>query len=88
MARKVQRSGQARKKRRKARRYGEAVRLRGTKITMEDLDYKNVALLQRLTSAQGKLFSRKRSGLPAPMQRRAALAVKRARFMALLPFVS
>lgn len=55
---------------------------------MSDLDYKNVPLLQRLTSAQGKLFSRKRSGLPAPAQRQAAVAVKRARLMALLPYAS
>jgi len=39
-------------------------------------------------SAQGKLFSRKRTGLSAMAQRRVALAVKRARFMALLPYVS
>ncbi len=91
MARKtMQRRGGQRgaKRKRKSRRSRDANHLRGAKVKMEDLDYKNIALLQRLTSAQGKLFSRKRSGLPAPMQRRAALAVKRARFMALLPFVS
>jgi small subunit ribosomal protein S18 len=55
---------------------------------MEDIDYKNVQLLQRLTSAQGKMFSRKRTGLSADAQRKATVALKRARFMALMPFVS
>ena len=77
-----------RKTKRKTRRFGETARLRGARLKLEDIDYKDVATLQRLTSAQGKLFSRKRSGLNAPAQRRVAKAVKRARFMALLPYVS
>jgi len=79
---------EVRKRRKKARRAQESTRLRGTRIRMEDLDYKNIALLQRLLSAQGKLFSRKRTGLSAQAQRAAARAVKRARQLALLPFVS
>ena len=47
-----------------------------------------MATLQRLTSAQGKLFSRKRTGLDAKCQRVAALALKRARFLALMPYVT
>jgi len=76
------------RKKRKARRAGEAARFRGVRVPLEEIDYKNVPLLQRLTSAQGKLFSRKRTGLSAECQRRAALALKRARFMALMPFVT
>jgi len=45
-------------------------------------------MLQRVVSAQGKLFSRKRTGLPAECQRKIALALKRARYMALMPYVS
>lgn len=78
----------SRKRKRKPRRTGESPRFRAAQVTLEELDYKNVALLQRLTSAQGKLFSRKRSGLNAMAQRRAALALKRARHLALMPFVS
>ena len=78
----------ARKGRKKSRRFIDAGRLRGARLKLEEIDYKDVATLQRLTSAQGKLFSRKRSGLSAPAQRRVALAVKRARFMAMLPYVS
>lgn len=77
-----------RRRRKKARRAAEAAKLRGTRVTIEELDYKNIAVLQRLLSAQGKMFSRKRSGLSAPLQRAATQAVKRARFMALLPYVS
>jgi len=87
MARKPQ-SSITRKKKRRPRRASDSTRFRGAKIKTEDLDYKNVAVLQRLTSAQGKQFSRKRSGLDAPAQRKAALAIKRARFMALLPYIS
>lgn len=77
-----------RRRRKKARRAADAARLRGPRVKPEELDYKNVATLQRLMSAQGKMFSRKRSGLSAPLQRAATRAVKRARFMALLPYVS
>lgn len=75
-------------RKKKTRRSHDAVRLRGAGIKPEDLDYKNVALLQRLTSAQGKLFSRKRTGLSAEMQRKATLALKRARFIGLMPYVT
>ena len=51
------------------------------------VDYKDVANLKKLITSQGKMFSRKRSGLCAAYQRAAADAVKRARFMGLLPFV-
>jgi small subunit ribosomal protein S18 len=51
------------------------------------VDYKDVVSLKKLVSAQSKLFSRKRSGLCAPFQRAATLAVKRARFVGLMPYV-
>jgi small subunit ribosomal protein S18 len=51
------------------------------------VDYKDVQGLKKLTTGQGKLYSRKRSGNCAPFQRAVATAVKRARFMALLPYV-
>jgi small subunit ribosomal protein S18 len=88
MARRLPRPGSRGKRKKRARRAAEAARLRGARLKLDEVDYKDVATLQRLTSAQGKLFSRKRSGLSAPVQRRVARAVKRARFMALLPYVS
>lgn len=76
------------KKKRRARRSMDATRLRAARTKKEDIDYKNVVLLQRVTSAQGKLFSRKRTGLDAQCQRRAALALKRARFLAMMPYIT
>ncbi len=54
----------------------------------DQLDYKNVHYLRRMVTAQGKLFSRVRSTLPAKYQRRLRVAVLRARNIALLPFVA
>ena len=76
----------ARKK--KSRRSADSARMRAPHLRPEEIDYKDVPLLQRLTSAQGKLFSRKRTGLDAECQRKVALALKRARYMALMPYVT
>ncbi|GAB61406.1 30S ribosomal protein S18 [Candidatus Jettenia caeni] len=55
---------------------------------IEELDYKDTQNLVKLTTNQGKLFSRKRSGNCAHHQHSVKLSVKRARFMALLPYVA
>ena len=60
----------------------------GRNYFKEFIDYKNVALLRRVITNQGKLFSRKRSGASASHQRQLKRAVHRARIAALLPFVS
>ena len=52
------------------------------------IDYKDVDGLQKLLTQRGKIYSRKRSGNCAGCQRKAQLAVKRARFMALLPYAT
>ncbi len=88
MPRPGMRPGAAKKKRKKSRRPSDAGKIRGARVKPEEIDYKDVALLQRFTTAQGKLFSRKRSGMDAMMQRKLSLALKRARFIALMPFVS
>ena len=51
-------------------------------------DYKDVARLHCYITAQGKILLRRRSGLTAKMQRKLTIAIKRARHMALLPFVA
>src|ERR1700677_3589998 len=51
------------------------------------VDYKDIGLLKKRGTNQNKLFSRKRSGSCAAFQRAASAAVKRARFMALMPYV-
>ena len=50
------------------------------------VDYKDIDTLQKLLTNRGKIYSRKRSGNCAGCQRKAKRAIKRARFMALLPY--
>ena len=76
-----------RKAKRTFRRFGEPTKCRFCRMVIEHVDYKDVQSLQKLTNPQGKLFSRKRSGNCAKHQRSAKIAVKRARFLALLPYV-
>jgi len=52
------------------------------------IDYKDVETLARLLTNRGKIYSRKRSGNCAGCQRKAQKAIKRARYMALLPFTA
>ena len=52
------------------------------------VDYKDVELLKKLTSRQGKILNRRKSGCSAISQHAVAIAIKRARFMALLPYVA
>jgi small subunit ribosomal protein S18 len=54
----------------------------------DEIDYKDIATLQKLITAQGKIMGRKRSGNNATCQRATKIAVKRARFLALIPYVS
>ena len=50
------------------------------------IDYKDIDTLQKLLTNRGKIFSRKRSGNCAGCQRKVQRAIKRARYMGLLPF--
>ncbi len=52
------------------------------------IDYKNADDLRRLLTPNGKIQGRKRTGLNAKYQRMAAAAIKRSRYMGLLPFTS
>ena len=51
------------------------------------VDYKDVALLRQFISDLGKIEPRRRRGVSAKHQRSLAKAIKRARHLALLPFV-
>jgi len=51
-------------------------------------DYKDVARLRKHMTPQGKIQPRRRTGLSAKNQRKLTIAIKRARHMALLPFVN
>ncbi len=50
------------------------------------IDYKDVTLLRKFLSEQGKLLPRRVTGVNAGNQRKLAVAIKRARQIALLPF--
>ncbi len=52
-----------------------------------EVDYRDLDILRRYVSSQGKIAARKRNGTTAFYQRQVQLAVKRARFLALLPYV-
>ena len=64
-------------------------RKRRTNIAKQvtELDHKNVALLKRYTSEFGQIENRKRNGNTPVSQRVVTRAIKRARILALIPFV-
>ena len=55
---------------------------------IEQIDYKDLDALKKFTNPHGRIMSRKRTGLCAKHQRQLAVAIKRARFLALLPFTA
>lgn len=55
---------------------------------IEYIDYKNWQQLKKFTSSYGKIVPKRRSGACSKHQRKLATAIKRARFMALLPYLS
>lgn len=57
------------------------------KNNLKHIDYRDTEILKKFLNPHGRLMSRKRTGVSAPAQRKLATAVKRARFMALLPYV-
>ncbi|MCC6906597.1 MAG: 30S ribosomal protein S18 [Phycisphaerales bacterium] len=75
-----------------ARNYEAPVQPRGGKIAKKSakgkmyVDYKDVDELRRLLSPNGKMYSRKRIGVNAREQRMIAQAIKRARYLGLLPY--
>lgn len=56
------------------------------RANVDFVNYKNTKSLQRYLSSFGKIVPRKRSGVCAWHQRKLSNAIKRARFMALLPY--
>jgi small subunit ribosomal protein S18 len=53
-----------------------------------NIDFKDVDLLKRFVSERGKILPRRVTGTSARYQRKLTVAIKRARQMALLPYVS
>lgn len=54
----------------------------------KSIDYKDVNTLRRYVTDRGKIRSRRKTGTCAKHQRRLAVAIKRARHLALLPFTA
>ena len=57
------------------------------KDKVEHIDYKDIKRLERFVSDRGKIISRRSSGNCARHQRMVARAIKRARCVAILPYV-
>lgn len=54
----------------------------------EPIDYKDVELLRKYVTERGKILPRRITGLTAKQQRDLTQAIKRARILALLPFIN
>jgi small subunit ribosomal protein S18 len=52
------------------------------------VDYKDVPYLRQFTSPHAKILGKKRTGMTADKQRQVTLAIKRARYMALMPYLA
>ena len=58
-----------------------------TQNDIRHVDYKDVDLLKQFVNPHGRMMSRKKNGLTAKQQRAVEEALKRARFMALMPYI-
>lgn len=54
---------------------------------LKDIDYKEADLLRRFISGQGKIIDPRYTGLCTKHQRKLSQAIKRARYLGLLPFI-
>lgn len=52
------------------------------------IDYKDIELLQQFTNPHGRIIAGKRTTVCAKHQRKLAEAIKRARFLGLMPYIS
>lgn len=59
-----------------------------TQNNLKHVDYKDVELLKKFLAPNARLLSRRKTNLTAKNQRKMEEAVKRARFMGLLPFIA
>ncbi len=59
-----------------------------TENNIKYIDYKDVEVLKKFLNPHARMIARKKTGVTAKNQRNLADAIKRARFMGLLPFVA
>lgn len=55
---------------------------------IQKIDFKNTKLLQKFTSGLGKIRPKKKTGVCSHHQRKLSQAIKRARYLGLLPYVT
>lgn len=60
----------------------------GSDIRVDDINYKNIALLSRFLDRRGRIMSRRKTRVSAKVQRRVVREIKRARHLALLPYTA
>ncbi len=84
----MRRNSNVRKKRSQFGNARDKTQCRFCRGSVDYIDYKDIDILQRLLTNRGKIYSRKRSGNCAGCQRKMKKAIKRARYMALLPFTA
>jgi len=52
------------------------------------VDYKDVETLKKFLSPYGRIIPRKRTGISVKVQKQVSLAIKRARFLGLIPYIA
>lgn len=55
---------------------------------VKHVDYKDVEILKKFLNPNARMLSRRKTGLTAKNQRKVSLAIKRSRFMGLLPYIA
>ncbi len=55
---------------------------------IKHIDYKDVEILKKFLNPHGRMLAKKRTGITAKNQRKLSEAIKRSRYMGLLPYVS
>lgn len=58
------------------------------KNDVQHIDYKDVSILKKFLNPNGRILSSRRTGVCAKNQRKLAEAIKRARFMGLIPYIN
>ncbi|HNQ34506.1 MAG TPA: 30S ribosomal protein S18 [bacterium] len=75
------------KRERRGRRSLIARKCRFCEMGLVDIDYKDTGVLRRYLSVRGKMISARFTGTCAKHQRKLSLAIKRGRYMGLLPYI-
>ncbi|MDQ5957506.1 MAG: small subunit ribosomal protein [Patescibacteria group bacterium] len=58
------------------------------KQVLKNIDYKDIDTLKKFINNNGRILSRRKNSLSATQQKEMAQAIKRARFMGLIPYIA